>query len=143
MGLGRGRFWIGGGGCLNSCQLSAGVRNQEFPPTEESGFTGPLPQGFAGLKGVGNRSFLIQKNRGYKPLPQEIHPLKNRGYKPLLQKITIPFPEEIHVDVGVSSFHPFLFLLLKQQKPGNLYASQRPFRCMLFNNFNIYCLKNV
>ena len=45
--------------------------------------------------------------------------------------------------VGVSSLYPFLFLLLKQQKPGNLYASQRPFRCMLFNNFNIYCLKNV
>ena len=78
------------------------------------------------------------KNRSYKPLLQ-----KNRGYKPLLQKITIPFPEEIHVDGGVSSLYPFLFLLLKQQKPGNLYASQRPFRCMLFNNFNIYCLKNV
>ena len=55
----------------------------------------------------------------------------------------ITFPEEIHVDGGVSSLHPFLFLLLKQQRPGNLYASQRPFRCMLFNNFNIYCLKNV
>ena len=55
----------------------------------------------------------------------------------------ITFPEEIHVDGGVSSLYPFLFLLLKQQKPGNLYASQRPFRCMLFNNFNIYCLKNV
>ena len=38
------------------------------------------------LEGVGNRSSLLQKNRGYKPLPQEIHPLKNRGYKPLLQK---------------------------------------------------------
>ena len=86
----------------------------------------------------GNRSSLLQKNRGYKPLPQEIHPSKNRGYKPLLQKITIPFPEEIHVDVGVSFLYPFLFLLLKQQKPGSLYASQRPFRCMLFNNFNIY-----
>ena len=56
----------------------------------------------------------------------------------------ITFPEEIHVDGGVSSLYPFLFfLLLKQQKPGNLYASQRPFGCMLFNNFNIYCLKNV
>ena len=55
----------------------------------------------------------------------------------------ITFPEEIHVDSGVSSLYPFLFLLLKQQKPGSLYASQRPFRCMLFNNFNIYCLKNV
>ena len=44
------------------------------------------------------------KNRGYKPLPQEdITAIKNRGYKPLLQKITIPFPEEIRVDVGVSS----------------------------------------
>ena len=31
---------------------------------------------------------------------------------------TLPFPEEIHVDVGVSSLYPFLFLLLKQQKPG-------------------------
>ena len=60
----------------------------------------------------------VPKNRGYKPLLQEIHPSKNRGYKPLLQKITIPFPEEIHVDVGVSSLHLFLFLLLKQQKPG-------------------------
>ena len=56
------------------------------------------------LEGVGNRSSLLQKNRGYKPLLQ-----KNRGYKPLLQKITIPFPEEIHVDGGVSSLHPFLF----------------------------------
>ena len=55
----------------------------------------------------------------------------------------ITFPEEIHVDGGVFFLYPFLFLLLKQQRPGNLYASQRPFRCMLFNNFNIYCLKNV
>ena len=33
------------------------------------------------------------------------------------------------------------FLLLKQQRPGNLYASQSPFRCMLFNHFNIYMFK--
>ena len=39
------------------------------------------------LEGVGNRSSLLQKNRGYKPLPQEIHPLKDRGYKPLPQEI--------------------------------------------------------
>ena len=31
-----------------------------------------------------------------------------------------PPTEEIHVDVGVSSLYPFLFLLLKQQKPGRL-----------------------
>ena len=36
------------------------------------------------------------------------------------------------------------YLLKKQQKPGNLYASKEsPFGCMLFNHFNIYCLKNV
>ena len=44
------------------------------------------------------------------PNPESNFAIKNRGYKPLLQKITIPFPEEIHVDVGVSSLYPFLFL---------------------------------
>ena len=79
--------------------------------------------------GIGVPSY--RRNRGYKPLPQEIHPSKNRGYKPLLQKITIPFPEEIRVEVGVSSSTPLIFIV-KQQKPGNLYASQKRFGCMLF-----------
>ena len=69
-------------------------RESEFPPTEESGLQTP---------------------------PTRDTPIiQNRGYKPLLQKITIPFPEEMHVDDGVFSLHPFLFLLLKQQKPGRL-----------------------
>ena len=46
----------------------------------------------SGIARIGNRSSLLQKNRGYKPLPQEIHPSKNRGYKPLLQEIH-PFPQ--------------------------------------------------
>ena len=58
-------------------------RESEFPPTEESGLQTPPTR--------------------------DITAIKNRGYKPLLQKIIIPFPEEIHVDVGVSSLYPFLF----------------------------------
>ena len=40
-------------------------RESEFPPTEESGLQTPPTK-------IGNRSSLLQKNRGYKPLPQEI-----------------------------------------------------------------------
>ena len=79
-----------------------------------------------------NEKSRIHQGESCHPNPESNFAIKNRGYKPLLQKITIPFPEEIHVDVGVSSLYPFLFLLLKQQKPGNLYASQKRFGCMLF-----------
>ena len=73
-------------------------RESEFPPTEESGLQTP---------------------------PTRDTPIKESGLQtPPTEEITIPFPEEIHVDGGFSSLHLFLFLLLKQQKPGNLYASQ-------------------
>ena len=52
-------FWIGGGGCLNSCQSFRKSRESEFPPTEESGLQTP----------------------------------------PTEDNHTLPFPEEIHVDV--------------------------------------------
>ena len=91
-------------------------RESEFPPTEESGLQTP---------------------------PTRDTPIKESGLQTPPTEDNHTLPGKIHVDGGVSSLYPFLFLLLKQQKPGNLYASQRPFRCMLFNNFNIYCLKNV
>ena len=160
MGLGRGRFWIGGGGCLNSCQSFRRSRESEFPPTEESGLQTPptrdTPIKESGLQTPPTRDTPIKesglqtpptrdtpiKESGLQTPPTRDTPIKESGLQtPPTKEIT--FPEEIHVDGGVFSLHPFLFLLLKQQKPGNLYASQRPFRCMLFNNFNIYCLKNV
>ena len=55
---------------------------------------------------------------GLQTPPTRDTPIKESGLQtPPTEEITIPFPEEIHVDVGVSSLHPFLFLLLKQQKP--------------------------
>ena len=77
------------------------------------------------------------------PIPTRDTPIKESGLQTPPTEDNHTLPGKIHVDGGVSSLYPFLFLLLKQQKPGNLYVSQRPFRCMLFNNFNIYCLKNV
>ena len=64
--------------------------------------------------------------RSRKRRESEFPPTEKSGLQtpPTEDNHTLPFPEEIHVDVGVSSLYPFLFLLLKQQKPGNLYASQ-------------------
>ena len=82
MDLDREMFWIGDGGGLNSFQLSAIRKNgsqqsavrsrkrreSEFPPTEESGLQTPPTKNITAIK-----------NRGYKPLPQEIHPLQRIG----------------------------------------------------------------
>ena len=105
MGLGREMFWIGGGGCLNSCQLSvvscqrSAVSGQKL---SEAGFTGFI--GFAGL-GVGvtnpshNRTttnnsrkrreseFPPTEESGLQTPPTRDITIKNRGYKPLPQKI--------------------------------------------------------
>ena len=112
-------------------------RESEFSPTEESGLQTP-PKRY-------NKRDTNPSYKRYNPSYKRYnHKESGLQTPPTEDNHTLPFPEEIRVDVGVSSLYPFLFLLLKQQKPGNLYASKRsPFRCMLFNNFNIYCLKNV
>ena len=113
---------LGAGGCLNSCQLSA-ISGQKL---SEAGFTG-----FIGFAGLGNVRFIAllqtmvsvrsRKSResefppteesGLQTPPTRNTPIKESGLQtpPTEDNHTLPFPEEIHVDSGVSSLYPFLF----------------------------------
>ena len=71
-------------------------------------------------------------------------PTTNRRVKNRCRESEFPPTEEERIASKTRSYlYLFLFLLLKQQKPGRLCFQKSPFGCMLFNNFNIYCLKNV
>ena len=83
MGLGRGRFWIGDGGCLNSFQLSfRKSRESEFPPTEESGLQTPptrdTPIKESGLQTPPTRDTPI-KESGLQTPPTRDTPIKESG----------------------------------------------------------------
>ena len=77
-------------------------------------------------------------NRSSEESGLQTPPTKIGNRSSLLQK-----KKESRVKLAPTSTSPYFFIE-KTTKTRDVYASQKsPFGCMLFNNFNIYCLKNV
>ena len=59
------------------------------------------------------------------------------------ERIAVSKSQGSRVELAPTSTSPYIFIV-KTTETRDVYVSQRfPFGCMLFNNFNIYCLKNV